>query len=64
MLNLEYFSKNNDKDGSIGNFILKSLVASNIESIIDLDLSANSSWFKHADIGEDLSGPVDEEEKK
>ena len=41
------FSSYNDANEKIGEVILEALYTSNIDSIIDLNLGSNSSWFKH-----------------
>ena len=59
VLNMDYFSMNKDKDTSIGELVLESLLSSNIESITDLNLSFNKSWFKNFDTIEESSSNVD-----
>ena len=48
-LNMRRFSDNCDRDQSIGELILESLLSSNIDSITDLNLVDNSSWFELPD---------------
>ena len=45
-LNIQRFSGNDVIDQSIDELILESLLSSNIDSITDLNLVDNSSWFK------------------
>ena len=45
VLNLECFSKNSDKEVNIGELVFETLLSSRINSIKDLNLGANSSWF-------------------
>ena len=47
VLNMESFSEDNDVNENIGELILEALLTSRIDSIVDLNLRANSSWFKH-----------------
>ena len=44
-LNLQRFSGNNDHDINIGELVLEILLNSSIDTIIDLNLSENRSWF-------------------
>ena len=44
---------------NIGELILESLLSSNIDSITDLNLSENSSWFKHPVTKKVRAGNVD-----
>ena len=48
-LNMDTFSVNNDREQNIGELVLESLLCSDIDSITDLNLVSNSSWFKHPD---------------
>ena len=41
------FSKNEDRDENIGEIVLECLVASRIDSIEELNLAMNDSWFKN-----------------
>ena len=54
-LNMEGFSDDNDKNENIGELVLEILLSSSIDSITDLDLRENLSWFK----GEERKGNVD-----
>ena len=56
---MDTFSHDRDIEQNIGELILESLLSSNIDSITELDLAYNSSWFKNPKIGEDRSGNVD-----
>ena len=47
VLNMESFSLNRDYNENIGELILEALLTSNIDSIINLNLRNNNSWFKH-----------------
>ena len=53
------FSADEDREENIGELILETLLSSNVDTITDLDLSGNSSWFKHPDTGEERSSNVD-----
>ena len=52
------FSADKDKEENIGELVFETLLSSNVDTIIDLDLSGNSSWFKHPDTGEEISSNV------
>ena len=41
------FSGDNDVNENIGEVVLEALLTSNINSIVDLNLEDNKSWFKH-----------------
>ena len=41
------FSGNRDRDQNIGELVLETLLICSVDSIIDLYLDVNSSWFKH-----------------
>ena len=56
---MEYFSYDSDSEQNIGELILETLLSSNINSINDLNLSYNSSWFNNPNTGEERSGNVD-----
>ena len=56
-LNMEHFSEDKDRDVNVCELLLESLLSSTIVSIISLNLSYNSSWFKHT--VEDRSGNID-----
>ena len=45
VLNMLRFSHNKDRDENIGEIVLETLLNSNIESITDLNLGGNYSWF-------------------
>ena len=40
------FSRDKDANENIGELVLEILMSSSIDSIADLDLGGNSSWFK------------------
>ena len=46
VLNMSGFSEGKDVNENIGELVLESLLSSRIDSIKDLNLAANSSWFK------------------
>ena len=46
-LNLELFSYDRDRVENIGELVLETLLNSNIDSITDLNLRQNPSWFKN-----------------
>ena len=54
VLNMEYFSHDSDRENNMGEIILESILSSNIDSINDLNLGFNNSWFS-----EDRSGNID-----
>ena len=46
VLNMEEFSRYNESDGkNVGETILESLLSSNIDSITDINLGCNRTWF-------------------
>ena len=47
VLNMYCFSDKYDTVENIGELVLEALLNSNIESIQDLNLSGNKSWFRH-----------------
>ena len=49
ILKMNNFSADLDREENIGEIVLETLLSSNIESITDLDLSHNASWFHHPD---------------
>ena len=59
VLNMERFSGHEDKNENIGELVLESLLSSRIESITNLDLTYNVSWFEHPDTKEERSGNID-----
>ena len=50
---MQYLSNVKDRDESMGELILEALLGSSIDSISDLNLSRNKSWFKHPDTNEE-----------
>ena len=56
---MKLFSLNADRDVNIGELVLETLLSSNIESITDLNLLYNNSWFKHSITKEERSSNVD-----
>ena len=46
VLNMKEFSFYEDVQENIGELVLETLLSSNVDTITDLDLSKNSSWFK------------------
>ena len=44
---MDLFSRDKDNSGSIAELVLDSLLSNTINSIIDLNLSFNESWFCH-----------------
>ena len=52
ILSLFKYSEKEDKNENIGEFMLETILSSRIESIKDLDLSGNPSWFHHPDTQE------------
>ena len=57
-LNMRVFSGKDDDD-NIGELVLEILLNSSIDTIIDLNLSENRSWFKNPRTREDKLGNVD-----
>ena len=43
----------------MGELVLESLLSSDIDSITDLNLRFNASWFKHSNTQEERSNNVD-----
>ena len=58
-LNMEYFSRDKDRDENIGELVLETLLTSNIDSITKLNLDKNRSWFCHPDTEEEILGNAD-----
>ena len=56
---MNFFSCNNDRVENIGELVLEVLLSSNIDSITDLGLSGNESWFKNPNSLEERSYNVD-----
>ena len=52
------FCENNDRVKNTGEFVLEALLNSNIESINDLNLYGNESWFRHPDTEEEILSNV------
>ena len=52
------FSEDKDFENKIGELVLESLLASRIDSIKELDLSANRSWFMHPGTREERQGNI------
>ena len=48
-----------DREENIGELVLETLLNSSIDSITDLNLGSNYSWFYHPDTEEERSGNVD-----
>ena len=59
MLILNKFSLNSDRQENISELILETLLNSNIESITDLNLRDNSSWFKNPETEEERPSSVE-----
>ena len=59
MLNLVEFSGDSDREQNICEMIIETLLNSNIETISELNLSHNKSWFKHPETQEERSSNVD-----
>ena len=56
---MNFFSCNNDRVENIGELVFELLLNSNIDSITDLRLTGNESWFKNPNSLEERSGNVD-----
>ena len=56
---MEGFSCNLDRNENIGELVLEILLGSNIDSISNLNLDRNSSWFENPITNEERSGNVD-----
>ena len=52
------FSDDEDRGENIGELVLECLLGSRIDSIEDLNLSSNESWFKHPVTKEERSGNI------
>ena len=52
---MENFGRSND----IGEIIIESLFSSNIDSITDLKLSGNESWFKNSSTNQEICNNAD-----
>jgi len=48
------FSDDRDRETNFGELVMETLLNSNIETIIDLNLGYNSSWFYHPDTKEEV----------
>ena len=59
VLNMWAFSTNEDKVENICELVLESLLSSNIDTITNLNLSNNKSWFNHPDTQQERSGNID-----
>ena len=55
VLNMGAFSSGEDRE-NIGEIILEALMSSNFNTITNLNLFENRSWFKHPDTSEERSG--------
>ena len=49
VLNMDYFSFDEDRDHNIGELVLETLLSYNVDSIIDLNFGCNESWFNHSE---------------
>ena len=58
-LNMVLFSSDHDENENIGELVLEILLNSSIDTITNLDLDSNSSWFYNFNTGEERSGNVD-----
>ena len=56
---MEAFSDDADRDENMGEIVLETVLSANIDSVTDLNLGSNMSWFKHPTTGEERSGNVD-----
>ena len=59
VLNMNGFSGDNDKVKNICELVLESLLSSRTDSITNLNLGYNRSWFKHPDTQEERSVNID-----
>ena len=59
ILNMTLFSGHEDRVENICEYVLESLLSSNIDSITNLNLEENDSWFKRPDTEEEKSGNID-----
>ena len=53
------FSYNEIENQNIGELVFETLLNTNVESIIDLNLGGNYSWFGHPYTKEERSGNID-----
>ena len=59
VLDMSSFSKKEDREENIGELVFETLLNSNIESITDLNLRENRSWFWNPVTREERSSNVD-----
>ena len=59
VLNMNRFSKHKDREENIGELVFETLLNANIETITDLDLSCNYSWFLNPVTREERSSNID-----
>ena len=50
---MEYFSRVEDRIEKKGELVLEALLSSNIDTITDLNLLANPSWFQYPETQEE-----------
>ena len=53
VLNMNNFSESFDKQENVGENVQEALLSSNIDTITDLNLSSNGTWFQHPDTGKE-----------
>ena len=53
VLHMNSFSGQKDYEENMGEQVLEALLSSNIDTITDLNLGNNTSWFKHPDTKEE-----------
>ena len=56
---MQGFSYDNYRVENMGELVLETLLSSNIDSITNLNLDGNFSWFKHRATNEERSSNVD-----
>ena len=51
---MNLFSASFDREENIGEFVLEALLSSNIDTITNINLRDNRSWFRHPDTKEEI----------
>ena len=49
VLNMDRFSDSYEQQENVGEIVQEALLSSNINTITDLNLSSNGTWFQHPD---------------
>ena len=56
---MKNYSSNVDKDQNIGELIFETLLNYRVDTIVELNLSINQSWFMHPGTHEERTGNID-----